>query len=90
MKGYFPKEEYVFMDLDLTMSEKQMASALYAGIETNAAFTILYNLNRGEYSRKQNSRNRAQIKVFLPESQIENFNNLSGLALKKPAMIYGC
>ena len=87
---YLPKEEYIYMDLDLTMSEKQMASALYAGIETHAAFTILYNLNRGEYSRKKNSRNRAQIKVHIHPNEIENFNTLSGLKLKKPAMIYGC
>ena len=86
---YLPKEEYTYMDLAITMSEKQMASVLYAGIETSAAFTTLWNMNSGEYSRKQNLRNGAHIKVYIHPSQIEEFNKLSGLTLNKPQIIHG-
>lgn len=87
MIKYLPKEEYIYMDLDIKMSTKEMASVLYAGIDTAARFTILWNMNRGEYSRNQNSINMAHIKVHIHPSQIENFNNLSGLKLKQPQRI---
>jgi len=82
MKKFYKKEEYVYRNLHLSMSTKAMADVLYAGIETDAAFTILWNMNRGEYSRKQNSRNGAVIKVFIHPEQIELFEELSNHKLK--------
>lgn len=86
---YRKKEEYVYKDLTITMSEKCMANVLYAGIETFSEFTTLWNMNRGKYTRKQNSRNSAHIKVHIHPLEIDNFNILSGLILKDPQIISG-
>lgn len=87
MKKYKNKEEYVYKDLEINMGNKTMANVLYAGIETSARFTILWNLNAQKYSRKQNSRNRAHIKVHIHPEDIALFNKLSGLTLEEPIQI---
>lgn len=78
------KEEYVYMDLKLTMSAKQLSDALYAGIQTKAEFTTLYDLYAGEFTRKQNSRNTAYIKVHIHPDEIKFFEEISNLKLIKP------
>ena len=87
MKKYYKKEEYVYRDLSLRMSKDSMANVLYAGIETDASFTILWNMNRGEYTRKQNAFNTAHIKVHIHPDLIEEFEKLSNLKLKVPITI---
>jgi hypothetical protein len=87
MSKYYKKEEYVYRDLEITMSKDCMANVLYAGIQTDARFTTLWDMNRGEYTRQQNCRFKAHIKVHIHPEQIELFKELSNLELKKPASI---
>lgn len=87
MKPFYKIEEYVYMDLSFRMSTNTMANILYAGIETNARFTTLYNMSRGEYTRKQNAYNMAHIKVHIHPDAIFLFEELSTLKLKTPPVI---
>lgn len=87
MSKYYNKEEYVYRDLEVKMSKDRMASVLYAGFETSAAFTTLWNMNRGEYTRKQNVHNIAYIKVYIHPELIPLFEELSGCKLELPKQI---
>lgn len=86
---YRKKEEYVYMDLPVKMSTKVMANVLYAAFETAAEFTTIWNMNRGEYTRKQNTYNTGYLKVHIHPDEITKFNELSGLQLQKPQVISG-
>lgn len=86
---YRPKEEYIYMDLHLNMSNKAMANILYAGIITEARFTTLWTLDGQSYNRKQNSRNGASIKVHIHPEEILLFNELSEHILQEPQVVKG-
>lgn len=84
---YRSKEEYVYRNLYITMSAKQMADVMWAGFETNAEFTMLFNMNRKEYTRKQSSRFWATIKVHIHPAEIPLFEELTGLVLEIPETV---
>lgn len=84
---FLKEEEYVYRDLEIRMSKERMANVLYAGFETASRFTILWNMNRGEYTMKQNSHNGASIKVHIHPSQIKTFEELAGCKLETPVTI---
>lgn len=80
----------VYRDLHINMSTKKMADVLYAGIMTDAKFTTLWTLGGKSYSRTQNARNGASIKVLIKEELISKFEELSGCKLETPQRIGGC
>lgn len=84
---FYKKEEYVYRDLHFGMATNRMANILYAGIMTDAAFTILWTLSGKEYTRKQNSRNGAVIKVHIHPELIDKFEQLTGEILQVPPQI---
>lgn len=81
------QEEYVYRDLEINMSTKSLSDVLYAGIMTDAKFTTLWTLSGKEYTRTQNSRNEACIKIHIHPTKIKQFEELSGKTLKKPISV---
>lgn len=83
-KPYLKKEEFVYMDFELSMSDKAMSNALYAAVMTQASFPTIWNMDAYQYSRAQNKRNRMYLKVHIHPSMIETFNEISLGKLEKP------
>lgn len=84
--GLLKKEELVYMDSTINMSERAMSSFLYACIMTGAKLTSTYTLS-DSLDRKINSRNRVYLKVHLHPSTIEDFQIYSQAQLEKPQSI---
>lgn len=87
MSKFYKEEEYVYRDLAVKMSKDRMASVLYAGFETAAKFTTLWNMNRGQYTRNQNVHNIAHVKVHIHPELIATFEELSGCELELPIQV---
>jgi len=87
MKKFYKKEEFVYMDCEFTMSNKKMADLMYAGIISQASFTTIWSMDAHEYSRSQNSRNRAWLKVNIHPNAIDQFETISECKLKKPISV---
>lgn len=81
------KEEYVYKDLHINMSNKAMANVLYAGIMTDSAFTILWTMAGKEYDRTQNSRNGCSIKVHIHPDNIKLFEMIALHQLETPESV---
>lgn len=84
----FPKkEEYIYMDCSIRMSNRAMADLLYAVIMTDSSVVTSYGIGIGDYDRKQNAYNRVDIKIHIHPSLIEEFNNISKTILTKPIRV---
>lgn len=84
---HYKREEYVYMDAHIRMSQKAMANFLYASIMTRASLPTSFGVGIYEYDRHQNSFNNVDIKVHLHPSYIPKFEDLSGTKLRKPVSI---
>lgn len=78
------RENYVYRDCKIRMSQKVMANLLYAAIMTKAGLPTSYGCGIYEYRRDQNSYNCVDIKVHIHPDQISKFEELSGVKLKTP------
>jgi len=87
MKTFYKKEDFVYMDCEFSMSTAKMANLMYAAIITQASFTTIWSMDAHEYTRKQNSCNRAHLKVHIHPDAIDKFEEISGHTLKKPIQI---
>lgn len=63
-----------------------MANVLYAVIMCQAKIVSTFTLSK-EYSRKQNTRNGAWVKVHLEDRMIPKFEELSGIKLEQPERV---
>lgn len=87
LKKIYNKQEYIYRTLKVKMSKDRMADVLYAGFETDAEFTTLWNMNRGEYTRKQNVHNLANIMVHIHPEAIPLFEEISNCELETPQKV---
>jgi hypothetical protein len=83
MRNFYKKEEYVYKDANIRLSQKAMSDFLYASLMCQASITTSWCLCY-EYSRKQNSYNNADFKVYIHPNEIEQFEIISGTKLKEP------
>ena len=81
------REDYVYMDCRIRMSQKAMADLLYAAIITHAGLPTSYGTGIYEYTRKQNSFNCALVKVHIHPDMIPTFEEYSGVTLEKPQSV---
>jgi hypothetical protein len=86
-KPYLKREEFVYMDFELQMSDKAMANALYAAVITQASFPTIWSMSAHDYNRSQNKRNGMILKVHIHPTMIETFNSISLGILQKPPTI---
>lgn len=81
------KQEYVYKDCSIKMSQKAMANLLYAVIMTHAAIPTTYGVGIYEYARNQNSYNLASVKIHIHPDEISTFEELSQIKLKNPIQV---
>lgn len=81
------KTDYIYMDCDIKMSQKSMANLLYAVIMTHSDIPTTFGVGIYEYTQKQNSYNRVDVKIHIHPSKIEEFEQLSGIKLKTPIQL---
>lgn len=78
------KENYIYMDCNIEMSQKAMSNLLYAVIMTHSTISSTFGIGIYEYTRKQNSYNTVNIKVHIHPTKINEFEELSEVKLKSP------
>lgn len=83
----FRKTGFVYRDCSIRMSQKSMASIMYAVIMTHANIPTTYGLGVYQFTRKQNSFNGVEIKIHIHESMIPLFEELSGVKLELPIQV---
>lgn len=81
------REEYIYMDCSIRMSVKAMSNLMYAAIITKSGLPTSYGVGIYEYSRAQNAFNNVEVKVHIHPTQIERFEQESGIALRKPQSV---
>lgn len=80
------RSEYVYKDLELRMSKKQMSEVMYAGIFLGAGFPTLWTLSPSG-DQKRDCMNHAHIKVHIHPDCVEQFEELTGLKLVDPPKV---
>lgn len=83
IKEFLKREDYIYMDTDTNMSIKGLSNLTYAAIVCQAGLPTFYVLSLHE-DRKINTTFKVQVKVHIHPSQIEKFENISALKLRKP------
>lgn len=81
------KQEFVYKDCTVRLSNRAMADLMYAAIMTGAGLPTSFGGGIYEYDRKQNAYNSAQVKVYIHPKDIALFEELSGLELREPIRI---
>lgn len=81
------KEEYIYRDCTIRLSNRAMADLLYAAIITRTGLPNSYGVGIYEYDRKQNSYNTAQVKVHIHPSRILEFEGIAGVTLEEPIQV---
>lgn len=83
------KEEYIYKDCKIRMSERVMANVMYAVIMTHSNITSTCGIGIYEYNRGQNSYNMVDIRIHIHPEHIPLFENLSGVKLTEPPVFTG-
>ena len=81
------KTDYIYMDCSIKMNQKAMANLLYAVIMTRSDIPTTFGVGIYEYTQKQNSYNRVDVKIHIHPTKIDEFEELSGVKLKTPIQL---
>ena len=81
---YLERTEYIARQSKIRMGEKSMASFMYAMIITKSVMTCAFGISIYQHTRKQNCRGWVEIMIHIHPSQIEKFEEESGISLSKP------
>lgn len=87
MRTILKKDEFVYKDCKVSISDKKMSGLLYAVIMTQSAIANTWGCGIYEYNRKQNSGNMVDVKIHIHPTQIELFETLSGIVLNNPIQV---
>jgi len=87
MRKILNKDEFVYKDCKVSISDKKLSGLLYAVIMTQSAITTTWGCGIYEYNRKQNSGNMVDVKIHIHPSQIQLFETLSGVVLNNPIQV---
>lgn len=68
--------------LKISISDKAMSKLMYAVLITKSKIVNVHHLGIDQYSRKQNSGHCVDVVIQLDPAKLDDFQKLSGFALK--------
>jgi hypothetical protein len=83
------KQDMVYKDCSIRMSNNGMANFMYAVLMTSARVVSSFGLGIDRYTRKQNAYNFCDVRIEIKKHFILQFEELSGVKLREIEQISG-